>query len=157
MSTVLLAGGGLANGLIAWRLRMRRPEVTITMVEQSASLGGNHTWSFHAGDVTAEQLRWLRPLVAHEWPGQRVRFPEYERRLDAAYFSLTSESLREGLRHVLADGILTGTPIAGLDSRGAVLGDGKRLDADLVIDGRGVGPTPGFAFAWQKFLGTELE
>ena len=39
--------------LIAWRLRMRRPEVTITMVEQSAALGGNHTWSFHAGDVTA--------------------------------------------------------------------------------------------------------
>ena len=60
---VILAGGGLANGLIAWRLRTQRPELRILLLEQDDHLGGNHTWSFHASDLNAAQRAWIAPLV----------------------------------------------------------------------------------------------
>jgi lycopene beta-cyclase len=60
---VLLVGGGLANGLIAWRLRQRRPELSVLLVEREPTLGGQHTWSFHATDVEPAQDAWLAPLL----------------------------------------------------------------------------------------------
>ncbi len=71
---LILVGGGLANGLIAWRLRQLRPEIDLLLIEAGAQAGGNHTWSFHQDDLTAEQ-QWIAPLVAHRWPGYEVRFP----------------------------------------------------------------------------------
>jgi len=44
---VLLLGDGLANGLVAWRLQQRRPELKLQLVEPQSRLGGRHTWSFH--------------------------------------------------------------------------------------------------------------
>ena len=55
---LILVGGGLANGLIAWRLQQLRPQWRVLCLEQGPVLGGNHTWSFHDADLTAEQLRW---------------------------------------------------------------------------------------------------
>jgi lycopene beta-cyclase len=55
LPTLILAGGGLANGLIAWRLRQLRPQVRVLMIESGSSLGGNHTWSFHDSDLTTDQ------------------------------------------------------------------------------------------------------
>ena len=52
---LILAGGGLANGLIAWRLHTLRPGLRILLLEASERIGGNHTWSFHDGDLTPEQ------------------------------------------------------------------------------------------------------
>jgi lycopene beta-cyclase len=60
---VLLVGGGLANGLIAWRLRALRPELHVVLVEREARLGGNCTWSFHTSDVDPAGRAWLEPLV----------------------------------------------------------------------------------------------
>ena len=40
---LILVGGGLANGLIAWRLRMQRPELNILLLESGERIGGNHT------------------------------------------------------------------------------------------------------------------
>ena len=42
---LILAGGGLANGLIALRLAATRPEVRVAIVEGGGQIGGNHTWS----------------------------------------------------------------------------------------------------------------
>ncbi|MGI4878583.1 MAG: lycopene cyclase family protein, partial [Janthinobacterium lividum] len=42
---LILAGGGLANGLIALRLAAQRPGLRVAIVEASAGIGGNHTWS----------------------------------------------------------------------------------------------------------------
>jgi len=47
---LVLAGGGLANGLIALRMREAHPDVPITVIEAGPVAGGNHTWSFHGGD-----------------------------------------------------------------------------------------------------------
>lgn len=59
---LILAGGGLANGLIALRLRVRQPRLNVLLLEASDAPGGNHTWSFHGADLTAEQHAWLTPL-----------------------------------------------------------------------------------------------
>ncbi len=157
MSAVLLAGGGLANCLIAWRLRAVRPDVPVTIVEQGARLGGNHTWSFHGGDVSPAQLEWLRPLLAHSWSAQRVRFPEYERRLPVPYFSLTSARLHEVLAATPGIGIRLNEEIAGLGAERMRLASGEVLEASLTVDGRGAGVLRGFDLRWQKFLGVEVD
>lgn len=43
MHDLILVGGGLANGLIAWRLKALRPQLRILLAERDATLGGNHT------------------------------------------------------------------------------------------------------------------
>ena len=61
---VLLAGGGLANSLIAWRLAQVRPELRVLLVERDEQLGGNHTWCCHAGDLDAPLPDSLRGRVS---------------------------------------------------------------------------------------------
>ena len=70
---LVLAGGGLASCLIAWRLARVRPDIDLVLVERGPTLGGNHTWSFHGADLTADQHAWLAPLVVHSWPCHEVR------------------------------------------------------------------------------------
>ena len=96
MVDVLLVGGGLANGLIAWRLRQARPALRILLVERGATLGGNHTWSYYHPDLTPAQHAWLAPLVVRSWPGYEVRFPEHRRRLSTPRDA--SEMARHGWR-----------------------------------------------------------
>jgi len=88
---LILAGGGLANGLIAWRLHQRRPELRILLLEQGAHLGGNHTWSFHDSDLDAAQLDWIAPLVSKRWPRYEVAFPQLRRTLEGGYASIGSQ------------------------------------------------------------------
>lgn len=157
MTQVLLAGGGLANSLIAWRLRELRPDVRLTMIERGATVGGNHTWSFHASDLGESQRQWLQPLVAHRWPGQGVRFPAFERALATGYHSLTSDLLHDRISRLLGADLRLGVAVAELRPDGVRLASGETLGADLVIDGRGAPSLPGFDLRWQKFLGVEAE
>ena len=64
MHDLILVGGGLANGLIALRLKLLRPELKILLLEQGATLGGNHTWSFYQHDLTPQQHDWIAPPAA---------------------------------------------------------------------------------------------
>ena len=92
-SDIILAGGGLANGLIALRLAQLRPDVRVTIVESGPTLGGNHTWSSFRNDLTPAQQQWTAPLFEHRWDNYEVRFPRLQRRLDSGYGSATSERL----------------------------------------------------------------
>ena len=92
---VIFAGGGLASTLSASRLKANRPELRLLVIEAGERLGGNHTWSCHATDLTAQQNGWMAPFIAHRWPGQMVRFPQFTRRLRAAYQSVTANKLHE--------------------------------------------------------------
>src|SRR5262245_63404841 len=98
-----LLGGGLQNGLIALALLARRPGVRVALVERDAKLGGNHRWSFHAGDASSEDLDILEPLIEQRWPGYEVAFPGLERALDEPYASFTSARLDLELRQRFAD------------------------------------------------------
>lgn len=155
---LILAGGGLANGLIALRLAELRPELRVAIVEAGATIGGNHTWSSFAGDLTAEQRRWTAPLFAHRWDSYEVRFPAHSRRLEAGYGSATSDLLAEAVGKALPpQHILTGTPIVAITPTSVTLADQRTLTAAAVIDGRGQGPSPHLDLRWQKFLGQEVE
>lgn len=153
---VVLVGGGLANSLIALRLRTLRPGVGVLLLERDERLGGRHTWSFHADDLTPDEHAWVAPLVARSWPRQEVRFPGYSRRLESAYFSITSESLRAVVEKTLGEGVRTGVEVAGLGETGVTLGDGTRIAAGAVVDGRGDPGRAHLDLGFQKFLGRTL-
>jgi lycopene beta-cyclase len=153
---LILAGGGLANGLIAWRLQATRPDLRILLLEQDERLGGNHTWSFHTSDLTSAQRAWIAPLVSCRWPGYQVRFPDLSRSLDGEYCSILSEDFARVLAAALGPVLRTGARIASLDPTGVVLADGTALRARAVIDGRGAAPTPHLALGYQTFLGQEV-
>lgn len=153
---LILAGGGLANGLIAWWLQRWRPQWRVLLLEAAASLGGNHTWSFHATDLTHEQHRMLAPLVRWRWDGHEVRFPGLARRLAGGYASISSEGFDTTLRAALGSAVRLDTPVAEVEPRRVRLADGRWLHARAVIDGRGLAGDHGLELGFQKFLGLVL-
>lgn len=154
---LILVGGGLANGLIAWRLRQLRPILRVLVLEADAQPGGNHTWSFHQRDLQPEQHRWIAPLVAHRWAGYDVRFPALNRILAGEYISVTSERFATVISQVLGDGLLTGTRVASLTPNTVTLDDGQTLNAAAVIDGRGYRSSPHLITGCQAFLGQQWQ
>ncbi|MEO8445018.1 MAG: lycopene beta-cyclase CrtY [Gammaproteobacteria bacterium] len=155
---VILVGGGLANCLIALRLRALRPDVSLTLLEGADHLGGNHTWSFHGTDVAPAALAWLRPLASYSWSHHDVKFPARERRLSGSYYSLTSERLHATVMAALGGEVRLNTPVGEVAADRVTLTGGEQLRADLVVDGRGLssGPEPGVTLRFQKFLGQLL-
>jgi len=154
---LILAGGGLANGLIAWRLKQVRPELKILCVEEQLHLGGNHTWSFHDNDLSAIQHEWIRPLVVRKWPAYDVHFPGQSRRLNSGYASITSERLSQVLEADLRNDLRLGQSIAKVSPTAVLLKSGERLHAKAVIDGRGVEHSNHMVLGQQAFLGQLLE
>ncbi len=165
---LILAGGGLANGLIALRLAARRPHVRVAIVEGGDAVGGNHTWSSFEADISPEQVAWTVPLVAHRWDRYSIRFPDHGRAIRAGYRSSTSERLAAAVA-ATATTVLTGTAITGLTPESVTLADGRVLTAGAVIDGRGQKPQtvrpqrggngsgPPLDLRAQKFVGLEVE
>lgn len=153
---LILAGGGLANGLIAWRLKQLRPELRVLCIEEQPHMGGNHTWSFHEGDLTAEQHRWLQPLVVQRWAAYDVHFPQRSRRLNSGYASITSERFADVIQADLGEALRTGQRITRLTPSAVVMESGEQLQALAVIDGRGVQPTANMVLGQQAFLGQLL-
>ena len=155
---LILAGGGLANGLIALRLAQVQPHLRVALIEAGPSIGGNHTWSSFTNDLTPEQRLWTAPLFRHRWDSYAIRFPQHGRWIAQGYGSVPSESLAEAVSSALpASHVLTASPIAALDATSVTLADQRRLTAHAVIDGRGQAPTGALDLRWQKFLGQEVE
>ncbi|WP_447555308.1 lycopene beta-cyclase CrtY [Vreelandella sp. EE22] len=152
---LILVGAGLANGLIAWRLLKRQPELELLVIEASEAPGGNHTWSFHESDVSPAQLDWLSPLVAHRWPGYEVRFPAFTRTFKSDYLSVSAERFAEVLSAALGKRLLTRTRVQGLTASSVTLDDGTVLAARAVIDGRGFQKSPHLTIGFQSFVGQQ--
>jgi lycopene beta-cyclase len=157
----VLVGGGLQNALIALAVLDARPSARVALVEAGASVGGNHTWSFHEDDVPSGCQRLVQRLVAARWDAQRVRFPSFERRLGVAYASISSERLcAEVERQLRRPGcrLWTRTAAVQLGPAHVRLSTGEVLTAALVVDARGPAQfESSAASAYQKFVGLELE
>lgn len=153
---LILAGGGLANSLIAWRLRARQPALRILVLEQGQRLGGNHTWSFHETDLDAAQLRWIAPLVSHRWPRHDVVFPDLSRTLEGAYTSIAAPDLARVIEPALGAALRCGERIEAATPTSVRLANGDILHARAVIDGRGPRASSHLALGYQTFLGQEL-
>ena len=151
-TSLLLAGGGLANGLIAYRLAQLRPDIRVRLIEGSDRLGGRHTWSFFSTDIGSVS-EWAGVFVAKTWSAYEVRFPKRRRRITNVYNSISSRRFHEVLTAELGDRVVMNAPIETLGPDWVVLADGRRLNADLVIDGRGPSAAPDLVLGYQKFLG----
>jgi lycopene beta-cyclase len=153
---VVLVGGGLANGLIALRLKSMRPDLKMILVEQEAHLGGRHTWCHFATDVDPGISSWLRPLIVHRWAGYDVRFPSHRRSLTTPYMAITSERLHQVVSELLGSDVWLGVGVSDVTEHRVSLADGRVLEAPAVIDGRGPRPSRHLELGWQKFLGQEV-
>lgn len=162
-----LVGGGLASGLIALAVRQARPDARIAMIERGSAVGGNHTWCFHAGDISGDLAAWIDPLVVTRWDGYDVAFPAHARQLASPYACVTSERLATRVTAALdAPGsrLLLDTSAIATECDHVLVrssaGTEERIDATVVIDARGpdhvADHAPGTACGWQKFLGQEL-
>nr|WP_318383891.1 lycopene beta-cyclase CrtY [uncultured Enterobacter sp.] len=155
MKDLILVGAGLANGLIALRLKQRWPALDVTLLEAGAAAGGNHTWSFHHDDVTDAQRAWLTPLVAHVWGGYDVRFPAFTRRLPGAYYAITSERFAQVLAQEMGERLRLNTPVAAVSPEQVTLASGEVLRARAVIDGRGMESDAALRVGYQVFVGQQ--
>ena len=126
---IILVGGGLANSLIAWRLVTQRPELRVLVIERGETLGGNHTWSFHQGDVSPSALADMRPFIAASWAQQSVHFPGHSRIFDVGYHAISSEKLHEVLSETLGDRLILDTDVVGLAPTQVTLADQRLLTA----------------------------
>jgi lycopene beta-cyclase len=154
---LILVGGGLANGLLAWRLAMTRPEVSFVLLERGASLGGEHTWTFHGTDVTKAQLEWLWVLATKSWHAHDVAFGREVRRLGGGHHALTGEDLHWKLSERLGERVRLRTEVVELAATHVVLAGGERLEARAVIDGRGPPPAPAGPCGWQHTFTRDVE
>ena len=153
---LLLVGGGLANGLLAFRLSQQRPDLDVRILEAANRLGGTHTWSFFDTDLTPAQLAWMEPFIAHRWPGYRVRFPGGQRHLSTPYSSVTADRFDAVVKAALPGRIVLDAAVAEVTPHAVVLEDRRRLIAKAVIDGRGPAAAPDLALGFQKFVGLEV-
>ncbi|MDQ2819089.1 MAG: lycopene beta-cyclase CrtY [Pseudomonadota bacterium] len=152
---LILVGAGLANGLIAWRLKTTRPDVRVLVLEQAGTMGGNHTWSFHDSDLQADQRAWIAPLIAHHWPGHDVKFPALTRTLDGGYNSIASTDFARIIGAALGNTLRLNAPVTDVTPTTVTVA-GAVITAGAVIDGRGVRPSDSMALGYQTFLGQEV-
>lgn len=153
---VVLAGGGLANSLIAMRLKAQRPGLRIIMLERDAVIGGQHTWSHFATDVSPAISAWLEPLFVANWSGYDIRFPAHSRVLTTPYRAISSRRLHQVVEPLLGLDAWLGVTIDDVTPNSVRLADGRTLIAPLVIDGRGPRRSAALALGWQKFVGREV-
>lgn len=154
---VLLVGAGLANGLIALQIARRHPAFRIGLVDPTGYTAARaHTWCLFRSDVAPSLWAQVEPLIEAQWRGYEVNFPGRARSLATPYACVTGDRLVEAL--AATPQITLNTAAAQqLEPGGVVLGDGARLTAPLVVDGRGARSSSHLTLGYQKFVGLELK
>lgn len=148
-----IVGGGLQAGLIALAVRAAQPAARIAVIERAPSLGGNHTWCFHAADVPAGAT-WIEPLVVARWDGYDVAFPGHQRQLASPYACISSERLDAAVRPIV-DTLWLGESATAIEPH-RVATPTRALTATVVIDARGPDHETFPRSGWQVFLGQEV-
>ncbi len=154
---VIVAGAGLAAGLLALRLSALPRPPRIVILEAGDTAFGDKTWSHQATDVDAADRAWLDPAIARRWTGQSVRFASLTRHLTTGYASMTSASLRKAVGRLPGVTIRTNARVRAVRPDNVVMDDGTQIAAPCVIDARGHRTAPGLALAYQKFVGLVVE
>lgn len=154
---LILVGGGLSSGLAAYRLKERRPETRLLIIEQAEKLGGEHTWSFHSSDMTPHQRHWIEPFISKTWTSYDILFPQMSRTLQTTYHSIRSSQFHKVLVEPgpVAGSVLLKTKATVVSRNEVQLEDGQRLLADCVLDARGWTERD-ISCGYQKFFGLDV-
>ncbi len=155
---IAIVGGGLSGGLIAAALAIHRPELSVQLIEAGSGLGGNHRWSWFAGDLSPDAAELMGHFRKVEWDGgYDVGFPAHIRRLAAPYRSMASPDFDAGLRRLVVEQAITsGRPVASIEAQKVTLEGGVEIPARAVIDCRGLAPSPNLTGGWQLFMGRHV-
>ena len=153
---IAIVGGGLAGGLTAYALSVKRPELSVRLVDPSATFGGNHVWSFFTSDIAPDDWWIVEPFIDHKWDRYETRFPAHTRRFESPFNSIRSQHYDGHLRTVLSDIVPVLGEAVELSQTAVYLSDQRRIAAGGVFDGRGVADLHHLDFAWQKFVGLEF-
>ena len=157
-SDVLIVGAGLAGGLTALRFKKAKPELTVTVIEESKKVGGDvsHTWSFHDSDLNAGSREWLQPIISHSWDSHSVVFPRFSREIRGGYHAVRSGDFGKVLVDVLGSGLRLNSKAIRVTDTSVTLENGETLTANLVIDARGQ-LLPSKHAGFQKFIGFDVQ
>lgn len=156
---IIIVGGGLSGLLTAWRSLSVNPNLHVTIIEASAGIGGDHTWSFNRSDIAHDLQNWITPFIVHEWGRYDVQFPKRARSLNIAYCSGDSNSLRAAVQPLINAGRLTvmvNQSVAHMSGISVTLPDGQEMTASLVLDARGFVPNDNVVLGYQKFVGQTI-
>src|SRR5690242_7915873 len=88
---LIIVGGGLAGGLLAYRISQLRPNLKFLLIEKRSQIGGNHTWSFNTTDLTQKEFNWIAPFISQSWDTYKIQFPTFSRTIRTPYHSIRSE------------------------------------------------------------------
>ncbi len=130
--------------------------LSVLVLEAGASAGGNHTWSFHQGDLDDAALVWIAPFISARWPDYEVRFPKRGRTIRTGYASIASTDFAEILARQLGTALRTGQAVKSVGPQRVELEGGRVIEAPAVIDARGFHPSRHLDIRFQKFLGVEF-
>jgi len=165
---MIIVGGGLSGLVTAWMCLDRNTKLKILIVDASRQIGGDHTWSFNLSDVPELLRESIQPFIVHQWDEYDVVFPNRKRRLEIPYCSGNSKRLREIMQPFIKRGQLTvltsqtvKSLVAGNKDRNsghskdcyAILEDGQKIEAGLILDARGFKPDRERILGYQKFVG----
>ncbi len=153
---IAIVGGGLAGGLTAYALSVKRPDLDIRLIDPGETFGGNHVWSFFTSDI-ADGDRWIvEPFVDHRWSDYEIRFPALARSFHAPYNSIRSHSFDQHLRAALPPAAPVRAAAVSVTPTAVYLDNQTAIHAGGVLDGRGIGDLDHLDFGWQKFIGQEF-
>ena len=157
-SDVLIVGAGLAGGLTALRFKKAKPELSVTVIEESKKVGGDvsHTWSFHDTDLNSGSREWLQPIISHSWESHSVVFPRFSREIRGGYHAVRSGDFGKVLEDVLGSGLRLNAKAIRVTDSSVTLENGETITASLVIDARGQ-LLPSKHAGFQKFIGFDIQ
>jgi lycopene beta-cyclase len=153
---IAIVGGGLAGGLTAYALSVKRPDLSVRLIDPSTTFGGNHVWSFFTSDIASEDWWIVEPFIDHQWDRYETRFPAHTRRFESPFNSIRSQNYDGHLRAVLPKPVSVRGEAVELSPTSVYLADQRKIVAGGVIDGRGVADLAHLDFGWQKFVGQEF-
>ncbi|KHD87166.1 MAG: hypothetical protein OM95_15840 [Bdellovibrio sp. ArHS] len=151
---ICLVGAGLANGMLAWFLSKRHPDLPVVIYESKSCIDLGRTWSFHKSDISPTAFKLMESLAAYRWPAYEVRFPQFHKRFESEYLSVTPEVLHNELLNAGVE-FQFSSPIQNVFEDHIVFDDGQKQFFSCVFDGRGF-KTSAARLGYQKFVGQVL-
>lgn len=153
---VILVGAGLANGILACFLRNRYPQLRILLLEAASEIPTSRTWCFHHSDLNQTQHTVIQPLIAKQWFGYDVQFPDLlKKSFDSRYYAINPQQLQNHLQSILQENLKFNQNVTSVSPHSVQLSSGETLTAACVVDGRGCRDS--FApCGYQKFVGLHV-